>query len=158
LKPACNDGVIRQDCALAAHVGGASRSWTRALLRGSRKRCPQCGHGRLFAGYARTAPACSACGADFSGHRADDAPPYVTTLLVGHVAIPVALAFKQALDPPLFLQIAVFLPATVAAALVLLPATKGALIGVQWANRMHGFAPEGDDDALRRLDSQKPVI
>jgi len=35
----------------------------------------------------------------------------------------------------------------IAASWWMLPASKGALIGLQWANRMHGFADHGDDSA-----------
>lgn len=108
-----------------------------------RKRCPACGRGRLFAGYLRTADTCGACGLTIAGHRADDAPPYVTMMIVGHLLIPLAVAAKQFFDPPLGLQFAVFTTAAVALSLWLMPLSKGALIGVQWANRMHGFA--GDD-------------
>ncbi len=113
--------------------------------RGLRHRCPQCGAGRLFAGYVKTRAECPKCGLDLTGHRADDAPPYITIILVGHVMIPLALAVKQVFDPPLPLQFAIWLPAMIAAAWMLLPASKGAMIGLQWANRMHGF---GDDDEV----------
>ena len=120
-------------------TGAEKRSWVSALARGLKKRCPACGRGRLFAGYTRVAAACEACGLDFTGHRADDAPPYVTIMLVGHIAIPAALAAKQLFDPPLALQFAVLTPVMLLASWFLLPATKGGLVGVQWANRMHGF-------------------
>ena len=121
----------------------AKRSWVNAMQRGARKRCPQCGRGRLFAGYTRSADRCGSCGLDFSGHRADDAPPYVTIMIVGHVLIPKALLVRQLFEPPLWLQFAIWLPAIMIATFWLLPVVKGAFIGLQWANRMHGFA--GDD-------------
>jgi len=123
------------------------RSWKQALLRGARKRCPRCAHGRLFSGYTKTAERCEVCGLDFTGHRADDAPPYFTTLIVGHVTIPIALAVAEIFAPPLWVQFAIWLPALMAMTLWLLPISKGALVGVQWANRMHGFggSPETAD-------------
>lgn len=122
---------------------GDERAWSSALWRGMKKRCPQCGRGAIFSGYSRTADICPACGLDISGHRADDAPPYVTILLIGHILIPLMLAAKQVFDPPLALQFFLWLPLVAILTLVLLPISKGALIGLQWANRMHGFA--GDD-------------
>lgn len=125
-----------------------SRSWLRAVGRGLRKKCPQCGRGSLFAGYSKTAAACPACNLDLTGHRADDAPPYLTILVVGHIAIPLALAMKQLFDPPLWLQFAIWTPAMLLATFLFLPMSKGAMIGLQWANRMHGFAgPDADPDA-----------
>ncbi|MBY0422231.1 MAG: DUF983 domain-containing protein, partial [Parvularculaceae bacterium] len=80
------------------------RSWIQALARGAAKRCPRCGVGRLFAGYTRTEPRCASCGLDLSGHRADDAPPYVTMLIVGHLMIPLALVVREVFEPSLALQ------------------------------------------------------
>jgi len=54
---------------------------------------------------------------------------------------------KQLFDPPIGLQFAIWLPLMIAASWWMLPASKGALIGLQWANRMHGFADHGDDSA-----------
>lgn len=128
--------------------GGERRSWISAIGRGFRKRCPECGRGQLFASYSKTFESCDQCGLELSGHRADDAPPYVTILIVGHIVIPVALAVRQMLEPPLWAQFAVWTPIIVLATFWLLPLSKGALIGVQWANRMHGFAgPGADPDA-----------
>lgn len=118
------------------------------MARGMAHKCPECGRGKLFSGYVKTAPRCGACGLDLSGHRADDAPPYVTIIIIGHVMIPLTLAVKQLFDPPITLQFMIWIPLMILAAWALLPASKGALIGLQWANRMHGFAgPNADPDA-----------
>ncbi len=122
--------------------------WLIAMIRGAAGKCPQCGRGRLFAGYVKTAHECSHCGLDLSGHRSDDAPPYMTTFIVGHITIPLALASKQLFDPPMWAQFALWLPIMAISAWVLLPASKGALIGLQWVNGMHGFAgPDADPAA-----------
>ena len=123
--------------------GGASRpsrSWVKAMWRGARKRCPQCGKGKLFSGYSTTHDTCDHCGLDLSGHRADDAPPYFTTFIVGHVTIPGALFVERFYDPALWVQFAIWTPILIAMTAWLLPISKGALIGVQWANEMHGFS------------------
>ena len=132
----------------------AKRSWLRAMGRGLRKRCPQCGRGALFSGYVKTRDACPSCGLDLTGHRTDDAPPYVTVMIVGHLVIPVALAVRQVFEPPLWLQFAIWLPAIMIVTFWMLPLVKGAFVGLQWANRMHGFAgsdsdPGADFDADR---------
>ena len=108
--------------------------------RGIGHKCPECGRGKLFSGYVKTSPQCADCGLDLSGHRADDAPPYITIIIVGHVIIPLALAVKQIFDPAITVQFAIWLPAMLISTWVLLPASKGAMIGLQWANRMHGFS------------------
>lgn len=123
----------------------AKRSWLRAGWRGLAGKCPECGKGALFAGYTRTAGLCRACGLNLDGHRADDAPPYVTIMIVGHLTIPLMLAAKQLFDPPLALQFALSVPLILGMTFWLLPVVKGGLIGLQWANRMHGFAEPGDN-------------
>lgn len=111
----------------------------RSLLRGWRCRCPQCGEGRLFSGYIKVADSCAACGLDLRDHRADDAPPYVTILVVGHVVIPVLLAVEQLWAPAQWLQFAFWLPVTLLMTLWLLRPVKGTLVGFLWSRRMHGF-------------------
>ena len=75
--------------------------------------------------------------------RADDAPPYFTILIVGHLMAPALLiAFVEFRPDPLLLG-TIFSVGTVALSLYLLPRLKGALIGLQWAKRMHGFGASG---------------
>lgn len=139
--------MTRQSLEEATAIFGrdrAKRSWLRAGLRGMAGKCPECGKGALFAGYTRTHNVCASCGLNLDGHRADDAPPYATIMIVGHLTIPVALAAKQLFDPPLAIQFALFMPTILGMTLWFLPAVKGGLIGLQWANRMHGFAEPGD--------------
>jgi uncharacterized protein (DUF983 family) len=42
-------------------------------------------------------------------------------------------------SPPVGLQLAIYLPFTLVASLALLQPVKGAVVGIQWALRMHGF-------------------
>lgn len=74
-------------------------------------------------------------------HRADDAPAYFVILLVGHIVVPLALALEIAYAPPYWVHFTIWLSLTVALALSLLQPIKGAIVGWQWANRMHGFGP-----------------
>lgn len=121
-----------------------ARSVAQAVLRSLRRRCPQCGEGRLFAGYLKTAPQCEACGLDISGHRADDLPPYLTILLVGKLVISGLLAMETAFAPPAWFAYGFWAVATVALCVTILPYVKGAVLGLQYAWRMHGFAePSG---------------
>ena len=112
--------------------------WT-ALKRGFRGRCPRCGEGKLFRAFLKTADHCSACGQDFTPHRADDLPAYLVIVIVGHIVVPLALMIETNYSPPVALQLAIYLPLTFIASLVLLQPVKGAVVGVQWALRMHGF-------------------
>lgn len=127
----------------APYVFGGRRKRDRAALlaigRGAKRRCPECGQGLLFDGFSKVRGCCSVCGLDFSGHQADDAPPWVTIMIVGHVAAPFFVAAKSIFDPSPIVQFAVAAPIIALSIAFLLPASKGAIIGLQWANRMHGF-------------------
>jgi len=110
-----------------------------AMLRGWRRRCPNCGSGPMLRGYLKVRENCAVCGEALHHHRADDGPAYLTILIVGHVMAPLILiAFTKLRPDPLTLA-AVFSVGTVALSLFLLPRLKGALVALQWAKRMHGF-------------------
>ena len=112
--------------------------WT-ALKRGFRRRCPRCGEGKLFHAFLKVDDHCSACGLDFTPHRADDLPAYLVIIIVGHLVVPMALLIETNYSPPVALQLSIYLPLTLFASLLLLQPVKGAVVGVQWALRMHGF-------------------
>ena len=120
--------------------GPAPRRVVQSMRRGALGRCPNCGQGRIFWAYLKVADACPACGEDMSHQRADDAPPYVTIFIVCHVVI-AGLLLVEAVwpDVPTSVQILGWSLVTIALSLAILPVVKGALIGLQWALRMHGF-------------------
>ena len=112
--------------------------WT-AMKRGWRGRCPRCGEGKLFRAFLKVDNNCSVCGLDYTHHRADDLPAYLVIIIVGHIVVPMALLIETNFSPPVALQLAVYLPITLIASLLLLQPVKGTVVGVQWALRMHGF-------------------
>jgi uncharacterized protein (DUF983 family) len=132
-------------------VTPATKVWTRetglvekrdvwaALKRGFRCRCPRCGEGKLFRAFLKVDSNCPVCGLDFTPHRADDLPAYLVIVIVGHLVVPTALMIETNYSPPVWLQLATYLPFTLVASLALLQPVKGAVIGLQWALRMHGF-------------------
>lgn len=136
----------------------------RSIGRGLRLRCPQCGEGKLFAGYLKVAPECSVCGQDLTHHRADDLPPYLTIVIVGHIIVPAILFVETRWPLSTFAHLAIWLPLTLILSLLLLPPVKGAVVGLQWALRMHGFdgrasgLPDPDDGfAVPDFDNGSPV-
>jgi uncharacterized protein (DUF983 family) len=110
-----------------------SRSFGEGLMRGFRGRCPNCGEGRLFRAYLKVEPICAACGHDNGRYRADDAPPYFTILIVGHLFVAPMLLFPWIWQANPALVVGVTLPALAAVAMLLLPHVKGAVIGAHWA-------------------------
>jgi len=113
----------------------------RSLWRGAGQKCPSCGHGALFARFLKVSDSCTACGEELHHHRADDAPPYFTIFLVGHLIVPPLMWVERAAQPSLWIHFALWLPLAVVLTLVLLPVVKGAIVALQWALRMHGFDP-----------------
>ena len=121
-----------------------------AVKLGWRQKCPACGKGALYRQYLKVNDACPDCGEELHHHRADDAPPYFTMLITGHVIVGGILAVQQMYAPETWVQLAIWMPLLVILSLYLLPRVKGALIGYQWACRMHGFGKlqvEGADIA-----------
>ncbi|MDQ0393057.1 DUF983 domain-containing protein [Labrys monachus] len=119
-----------------------------AMRRGLTLRCPNCGKGHLFSSYLKVVDRCEACGEELFHHQADDAPPYFTMLIVGHVIVAGVLSLEIGWHPPIWLHMLIWLPLTVILSLALLPVIKGSIVGLQWANRMHGFASDHDPDAI----------
>jgi uncharacterized protein (DUF983 family) len=119
--------------------------WT-AMRRGFRCRCPRCGEGRLFRAFLKVDDHCSSCGLDFTPHRADDLPAYLVIVIVGHIVVPMVLWVETNYSPPVWLQLAIYLPITFFASLLLLQPIKGAVVGFQWALRMHGFDENAPSD------------
>ncbi|RBP13774.1 uncharacterized protein (DUF983 family) [Roseiarcus fermentans] len=114
-----------------------------AVKRGLLGRCPACGRGRLFRGYLALDTTCRVCGEDLSHARADDAPAYLTLLIVCHVA-GAGILMSDDVWPgaSLTATILVWLAVATATSLALLPRMKGAVVGSQWALGMHGFGGE----------------
>ena len=105
------------------------RSLREAMTRGFFGRCPSCGRGRLFSSYLKVVNTCDVCGEDLRGHRADDAPAYLTLLMSDETWPNSSLVWVAGF----------WLLVTLVASLLILPRIKGAIVGQQWALGMHGF-------------------
>lgn len=134
-----------------SHQNHNDRSVSDAMLRGARMMCPACGKGSMFRAFLKVADTCPSCGEAMHHQRADDAPPYFTMVVVGHIVIAGVLVLEQAMAPPQWLHLVLWLPLTIGLSLLLLPRIKGSLVGFQWATRMHGFGgvePEAEPEPL----------
>ena len=116
-----------------------------AMLRGWRRRCPNCGAGQMLRSYLKVRDTCPVCGEALHHHRADDGPAYLTILIVGHVVAPLILYIFVRYRPDPLVLASVFSVGTVALSLYLLPRLKGMIVGIQWSQRMHGFGGARDD-------------
>lgn len=129
-----------------AQSGKPPRPLMQAMRRGFLGRCPNCGEGKLFSAFLKTAPACSACGQEFHHHRADDLPAYLVVFVVGHLVVGAFMGVETAWTLSTWQHLAIWAPVTVISALALLNPVKGAVVGLQWALYMHGFG--GDEEPL----------
>jgi uncharacterized protein (DUF983 family) len=127
------------------------RPLLQSLLRGAWLKCPACGVGNMFYRYLKVYDDCPHCGEALHHQRADDAPPYFTIIIVGHVVVSLVLIVEMAYRPPMWLHAALWLPLTLILALLLLPRIKGTFVALQWALLMHGFDPEAKEEIGDRL-------
>lgn len=109
-------------------------SMRQAALRGALGRCPCCGQGRLFSRYLKQVPNCSACGESFAAFRADDAAPWLTIIVIGHVFLPFAFMVDTSALPVWSVMIGM---STLFAGLgaALLPRAKGVILAILWVTR-----------------------
>ena len=121
-------------------IKSTKRPLGRSIGRGWLSHCPQCGQGPIYQAFLKTSENCAHCGLNLSGHEADDAPPYFTIMIVGHIIVPLVLIVERAYAPELWMHATLFLILSVLLTLWTLPRVKGAIIGWQWALKMHGFA------------------
>lgn len=119
--------------------GPPERPTGAAVLRGLRRRCPNCGAAGLFDGYLTLQTACTACGEDLTPARADDGPAYLSILLTAKVMGTLQLVTYELWQPSPWVLAGTFSVGVIAMALYLLPRFKGMIVGIQWAKRMNGF-------------------
>ena len=127
-------------------VKGEKRDLWTAMRRGFMCRCPRCGEGKLFRAFLKVGDHCTNCQLDYTPHRADDLPAYLVIVIVGHIVVPVVLWVETNYSPAIWLQMAIYLPFTFISSLLLLQPVKGAVVGFQWALRMHGFDENAPSD------------
>ncbi len=119
----------------------ARRDVLQSMRRGLFCKCPACGTGKIFGKFLKVNPTCEDCGLKLDGHQADDMPPYIVIMITGHIIVGLILTVEQHADWPMWLHYTVWPALVLFSAMVLLQPVKGALIGYQWALKMHGFDP-----------------
>lgn len=119
-----------------------------SLTRGAAQKCPACGEGKLYSSYLKVNDSCPSCSEELHHQRADDAPPYFTMLVVGHIVVALVLVVEEAFAPEVWVHTVLWVPLILGMSLWMLPRVKGALVGLQWAWRMHGFSGKDDEVEL----------
>jgi uncharacterized protein (DUF983 family) len=101
---------------------------------GLRGLCPRCGARTLFSGLATFAPACRACGLDYSAFNVGDGPAAFLTLIVGALVTALAIAFELIVHPPFWAHVLLWIPITAIAVVGSLRLAKGMLLALEYRN------------------------
>lgn len=128
LAPAAADDGLKSS--LGVVVG-------RALL----GRCPSCGEGRLFASYLKQVDRCAACEEPYGHIRSDDAAPWLTILVVGHLLAPFVVALELRATWPSWVSMTLWPLLALALSLAILPRAKALFLAVIWRTRGPGSEP-----------------
>ena len=123
----------------AGRRGKRPHSLFDAIRRGFIGRCPACDRAKLFDAFLKPMQMCPSCGQDWSHQRADDFPPYIVILVLGHVLVPSMAAVETEFHPPIWVHLTLWLPLALLLGVGLLQPVKGAVIAYQWWCGMGGF-------------------
>lgn len=116
-------------------VGDAVR---RALL----EKCPNCGQGKLFASYLKQVEHCAVCREAYGHLRSDDAAPWLTILVVGHIVVPMVLAVESRSTWPTWMSMTLWPALALALVAIVLPRAKALFLSVIWATGSPGSGRE----------------
>jgi uncharacterized protein (DUF983 family) len=106
--------------------------------RGFRRLCPRCGEGRMFYGYLTVREACEVCQLPFEPLRSDDAPPYFTLFIVGHLVISLYLLLWPYMPFPDWVHLLIWCGLTLVLSMTLLPLVKGGVMAIIFQTKAKG--------------------
>jgi uncharacterized protein (DUF983 family) len=109
-----------------------------ALFRGIRRRCPNCGNGRVLHSYLKVISSCDTCSEPLGHIRADDFPPYITIVIVGHIMLPLVLFSERQYALPTWMHMSLWPPLALILMFMVLPIAKGACVGLMWHLGLRG--------------------
>ena len=131
---------VLQDCGQLTHAGRQTDRppLSLAVRRALVGRCPNCGNGKLFASYLKQVDHCVVCREEYGHIRSDDAAPWLTILIVGHLVVPIVLAVESRASLPSWVSMTLWPALALLTALVVLPRTKALFLSVIWCSRSPG--------------------
>ncbi len=100
-------------------------------------RCPRCGEGKLFRGYLKLAPRCTICGLDLAFADSGDGPAIFVIFLVAPLIIALAMVVGAVFNPPPYVHLFLWIPATLILSLALLPPLKATMVALQYRHDAH---------------------
>ena len=108
--------------------------WT-ALARGLKVSCPRCGRASLFRSYLKLVDSCPECHENLSIIRSDDAAPWLTILIVGHLMARVRSSMSKSGRCTRFEMGLILIPVLIGLSLLILPRAKAVFMAAIWALR-----------------------
>lgn len=123
-------------------------SW---ILRVAAKaRCPRCGEGRLFDGFLTLAPACEACGLDFSFADPADGPAFFVMMGMAIPVTALGIWIELTYEPPLWVHAVTTLPVLLLLCVLPLRFLKAALVASQYVHKAEETRFSADGRPERR--------
>jgi len=116
-------------------AGQESRSLGATLWAGITGHCPNCGRGKLFAGYLALASRCNVCGLDYDFADSGDGPAVFVILVTGSIVVGAALIVEVLYSPPYWVHALAWGSLSIILPLVLLRSFKGVLIALQFKHK-----------------------
>lgn len=116
-----------------------NRSSKQAVLNGCKGKCPACGTGKMFYRYIKVHELCPSCKTPLDVHNVDDAPTWITLVVVLHIVAPFVMMSTIDWNWSIWLGWIVWPAVTTILCLICLPIAKGGMIGYQWAHKLAGF-------------------
>lgn len=105
------------------------------LWRGAIGRCPNCGEGAVLHRYLKIVPNCSACGEPLGHLPADDMPPWLTILIVGHLLFGNVWYVERNFNIPEWAEMVMWPLLGLVLTLILLPRCKSFVVALLWMLR-----------------------
>ncbi|MBK8174995.1 MAG: DUF983 domain-containing protein [Rhodospirillales bacterium] len=84
---------------------------------------------------------CAVCGEAFGHIRSDDAPPWLTILVVGHVVIPLAATIEAIATWPAWVGMTLWPTLSFVLAAAVLPRAKAVFLAAIWHTKAPGSEP-----------------
>lgn len=97
--------------------------------------CPRCGKGHMFVSWLKIASKCDACGLNYNFAAPDDGPAFFSLCIVSLPLIAIIMWFQIAVEPPVWVSLAVAIPIMLLGCLLPLRPIKGWLVASQYVNK-----------------------
>jgi uncharacterized protein (DUF983 family) len=102
---------------------------------GLKRRCPQCGEGKLYKSFLKVADKCDRCDLDFSEIDSGDGPAIFIIMIAGFIIVGLVLYVEVVYRPDYWVHLVLWLPLSILLPLVLLPVLKAWLAAQQYRHK-----------------------